>query len=223
MTPGAPAWPHTTLELLFGAAENAPESLAAILSGDVGGNLASALERLPREIRKTSIRKISEAAAGLLDVNLIGVLVSGWREHQDLTSAARRTLAVPGSTELVDLATHQVTEEQQPYVSVLVDGHDVATLQLGLSVVLEISALLAGISAGRLIAVHSGRCDITGKLTIQGRDAITRRAHSDLPGVITLSQGLRLLPAQDYPSVTEQADRAKNGSAQANGPTCAHG
>jgi len=223
MTPGAPAWPHTTLELLFGAAGTAPESLAAILSGNVGGNLGSALERLPREIRKTSIRKISEAAAGLLDVNLIDVLIAGWRKHQDLTTAARRTLAAPGSTELVDLATYQVTEEQQPYVSVLIDDLPPATLQLGLSVVLEISALLAGISAGRLIAVHSGRCDITGKLAMQGADAITKRAHSELPGVITLGQGLRLLPAQDYPSVTEQADRANDEAAPANSPTCGHG
>jgi hypothetical protein len=37
--------------------------------------------------------------------------------------AAKRTLAAPGSTELVDLIKHQITTTWQPSVSVLVDGH----------------------------------------------------------------------------------------------------
>jgi hypothetical protein len=37
-------------------------------------------------------------------------------------------LASPGSTELIQLATHRVTDAQQPYISVLVDDHHVATL-----------------------------------------------------------------------------------------------
>jgi hypothetical protein len=42
-------------------------------------------------------------------VDLDGMLLRGWRAHRDLTGAARRTLAHPGSTELVDLVRHQVT------------------------------------------------------------------------------------------------------------------
>jgi hypothetical protein len=77
--------------------------------------------------------------------------------------------------------------EQQPYVTVLVDGHQVATVQLGLSLVFEVTALLAGISAGRLAAVHTGRCDVTAALAIQGAELVTREAHFELPG-----QGARL-------------------------------
>jgi hypothetical protein len=126
-------------------------------------------------------------------VSLIGVLVAGWRGHHDLTSAARRTCRPHGSTELVQLATHRVITTQRPSVTVLVDGDRVATLQLDLSLVFDVSALLAGISAGRLVALHSGRCDVTATLAIQGADVVTRQSQLELAGAIPLSLGIRLL------------------------------
>ncbi len=124
----------------------------------------------------------------------------GWRKHADLTAAARRTLAARGSTDLVDLASHRVTAGQEPYVSLLVDGHRVATVRFGLSLVFEISALLAEVKAGRLAALHSGRCEVTGALAIQDINTIPRQAHVDMPGMIPLHEGIRLLPAHDYPA-----------------------
>jgi hypothetical protein len=66
-------------------------------------NSFPALERLPQITRDATLREANAAVAGLLDVSLAGVLVSAWRTHHDLTAAARRTLAVPGSTELVNI------------------------------------------------------------------------------------------------------------------------
>ncbi len=205
MTPAMDDRPHTALDLLFGPGEGAPGALAQkILSADADGQLARGLAKLPKVTREAAVREAATAAAGLLDIDLIGMLVAGWRTHDDLTAAARRTLAAPGSTELVDVATHRVTTTQQPQVSVLVDGHRVATLQLGLSVVFDVSALVAGISAGRLTALHSGRCEITATLSIQGTDVATRQAHFELPGVVPLRPPIRLLPASDYPAAGGQ-------------------
>ncbi len=190
--------PGTALALLFGQEADSQDAIADRIESADPENLDRALEGLPKATRDAAVREVAAATAGLLNVNLIDMLVAGWRTHHDLISAARRTLAAPDSTELVQLATHQVTEAQQPYVSVLVDGHRVATLNLDLSVVFDISALLAGIRAGRLVALHSGHCDITVTLALEGADVVTRRAHLDLPGVISLGQGIRLLPAQDY-------------------------
>jgi hypothetical protein len=200
MTPAVQDRPSTALDLLFGGGEDAPGALAhEILSAGAGQNLGRALENLPKVTREAAVREATTAAAGLLEVDLIGVLVTGWREHHDLAAAARRTLAAPGSTELVDVATHGITTTQQPSVGVLVDGRQVATLQLGLSVVFDVSALVAGVSAGRLVAVHSGHCDITATLAVQGTDVVTRRAHLELPSVVPLSPGIRLLAARNYP------------------------
>src|SRR6266536_1061268 len=146
MTPAVQDRPHTALDLLLGPGQEAPEALARqILSASAGVNLGRALENLPKATREAAVREVTTAAAGLLDVDLIGVLVDGWRKHQDLTAAARRTLAAPGSIELVDLATH-------------------------------------------------------------GTDVVTSRAHLDLPGVIPLSPGIRLLAAHNYPADAGQAE-----------------
>ena len=199
MTTTVQAGPGTAANLLFGPGANAAEALARqILSAPTG--LDQALERLPQATRHAAVREAAAAAAGLLDVDLDGLLLAGWRAHHDLTGAARRTLAVPGSTELVDLIRHQVSVAQEPSVAVLVDGRQVATIQLGLSVDFDISALVAGVKAGLLVAVHAGTCDLTATLAIQGTDVLTATSHFDLPGVMRVSPGIALLPAGDYPA-----------------------
>ena len=202
MTPAVQARPRSALELLYGPGDGAAGALAGqILAAGADGNLGRALAHLPAATAKAAVGEVAGQAARLLDdVNLIDVLIAGWREHRDLTSAARRTLAVPGSTELVELVTHRITETQEPYVSVLVDDRPVATLRLELSLDFEISALLATVGAGRLVTLHSGRCDVVAALAIQDIDIITRRARIELPGAIPLDPGIRLLPARDYPA-----------------------
>jgi len=181
--------PDTTLTLLFGPDEQILDTLThAIMSGGADGNLDRAVQKLPEAARDVAAREITAATADLLDINLIDLLIAGWRQYQDLTSAARRTLAAPGSTELVQLATHRV-----------------ATVQLSLSVVFDVSAVLARVRAGKLAGVHTGSCDITATLAIDDIDVTSKQAHLELPGEITLKQELRLLPAEDYPPSENKA------------------
>jgi hypothetical protein len=206
MTSALQERPRTALDLLFGPGNDAPAALARqIVSAGADGNLGRALESLPRATREAAVREATATAAGLLDVDLIGVLVAGWRKHHDLIGAARRTVAAPGSTELVDMAAHQVTMSQHPSVTVLVDGVRVATLQFGLSLEFLVNAMVAGVGAGRLVALHSGRCDITATLAVQGTNVLTKQAHFKLPGVVPLSPGIRLLSARHYPGPAESA------------------
>ena len=176
-----------------------------LLSAQVAGNLP-ALDRLPLLTRDAAVREVRTAVTGLLDVSLIGVLVSAWRTHEDLTSAARRTLAVPGTTELVPLAEHQITSVMHPYVTVFVDGYQVATIHLDLSFLFDVQAVLAGIRDGQLVALHSGHCDLTATLAIEKTEVASKRVSFTLPGVIPLNPGIRLLSAASYtpdPGVAE--------------------
>jgi hypothetical protein len=205
-TPGDGGTP-TALDLLFGPGRDAAETLAnKILSPGGDQNLGRALAHLPEMTRNAAVQEAATAAAAVLKVDLIDVLARGWREHRDVVAAARRTLAVPGSTELVSLAAHEITLEQRPSVSVLVDGQEVATLELGLSIVFDVNALLLGISGGQLTGVRSGRCDVTATLAVQGTDLLVRQAHLELPGVISLRRGIRLLPAGEYPAGAGQPE-----------------
>ena len=207
MTPTEESSTPTALDLLFGPDTDAAEALAGeILSPGGDQNLGRALAQLPETTRKAAAQEAATTAAALLRVDLGNVLVRGWRQHRDIISAARRTLAAPGSTEVVSMSTHEVTLEQRPSIGVLVDGQQVAILELGLSVVFDVDALVLGISGGRLTGVRSGRCDITATLTVQGTDLLVRRAHLELPGVISLRRGIRLLPIDEYPAGGDPPD-----------------
>jgi hypothetical protein len=188
----------TAADLLFGSTENAHEAMTRHVMS-AGRTMGRAFERLPRVTREAAVREAAVAAVGLLKMDLMEVLVSGWREHRDIFGAARRTLDMPGSKELVGLAPHRITTVQQPAVGILVDGHRVHTLQLGLSIFFEVTGLVAGIHGGRLAAVHAGRGDIGLALTIHELEVLTKRSHLELPGVKSLQRGFRLLPASAYP------------------------
>lgn len=117
MTTMGPDRPLTAADLLFGSSADAPEVLARqVVSAGRGQNLGRALEHLPRVTREAAIREAALAAAVLLKVNLVDVLVAGWRDHRDIHSAARRTLAMPGSKELVGVAPHRISTVQQQRV-----------------------------------------------------------------------------------------------------------
>jgi hypothetical protein len=198
MTATVQAGPETAVNLLFGPGADAAEALARqIKSAET--DLDRVLRQLRPATRQAAVRETAAAAAGLLDVRLDGLLLAGWRIQHDLTGAARRTLASPGSTELVDLARHRVSADQEPSVAVMVDGRQVATIRFGLTVEYDITALVVGIKAGLLVAVHAGSCDVTATLAIQGTQVQTASTHLELPAALTVSPGIRLLPAADYP------------------------
>jgi hypothetical protein len=193
--------PLTILDLLFGAKADA-DSVRALADEitSPGSNQAfdRALADLPEATSKAAVQEAATAAAALLKVDPVDMLARGWREHRDIVTAARRTLATPGSTELVSMSEHEVTLGRNPSIRVLVDGRQIATVQLGLSVVFAVKALLLSVSGGKVAAVRSGSCDITITLAVQGTELISRRVHLELPGVMSL-RGFRVLPADEYP------------------------
>jgi hypothetical protein len=189
--------PLTAADLLFGSAADTPKALTSHIMS--AGQMKS-LGHLPRVTREAAAREAAAAAAGLLKMDLIEMLVAGWREHREIIAAARRTLATPASKELVGLGAHRITTVQQPAVGILLDGRRVHTLQLGVSIIFDVTALVAGVSVGRLTGVHSGRCDVGVALTIHDVEVLTKRAHLELPGVKALRSGVRLLPASEYPA-----------------------
>jgi len=199
MTQPRPDPPHTILELLFDSGDQTPGvQFEQITSGLRRANLERVLDSIPAETRASAMREIAGAVGSLLNMNLADLLVEGWLKYRDLTDAARRTLETPGSVELVQLVSHQVSVEQQPSIDVLVDGRRVATVELEVSVVFEVYAMLGGISAGKLTAVHAGRCLVTAALALQGSEVLTRSAEFQLPGVFRLREGIRLLPTDAY-------------------------
>jgi hypothetical protein len=194
MTPLQENTPQTVLELLFPPGGDSSVAVVSdLLPADASKDLDRALQDIPAALRTAAVRETIGAAKDLLNADPIGYLVSGWQKHREVIAAARRTVAAPGSIELVDLDTHQITATQHPAVNLLVDNRPTATVELGVSVVFTISALVAGIRGGRLVAVHSGRCKVTGTLAVQDTEVISRQVAFELPGIIPLGRGIALL------------------------------
>jgi len=194
MTPLQANAPQTILDLLFPPGEDSSVAVVPdLLPPGVNEDLDRALANIPAALRTAAVRETTGAAKSLLNANPIDYLVSGWQKHREVIAAARRTVAAPGSIELVDLATHQITATQRPAVNLLVDNRQTATVELGLSVVFTISALVAGIRGGRLVAVHSGRCNVMANLAVQDTKVISRQVAFELPGIIPLGRGIALL------------------------------
>jgi len=199
MTPLQANAPKTVLELLFPPDEDGSVAVVpGLLPPGVDEDLDRALRNVPATLRQAAVRETTGAARDLLNADPIGFLVSGWQKHREVIAAARRSVAAPGSIELVDLATHQITATQRPAVNLLVDNRQTATVELGLSVVFTVSALVAGIRGGRLVAVHSGRCDVTANLAVQDTQVISRQVAFELPGIIPLGRGIPLLADHDH-------------------------
>jgi hypothetical protein len=138
--------------------------------------------------------EIATVADGLLDLDLGDILMSGWRKYTDLTKAAERTLASPGSEEIVVLATHRVSSTHHPSVELLVDGVTVHTFAFELTVVFDLTGVAAVIRQGGLVALRGGECVITATLTLERTPLeLSRKGRVDLALVIALHRPIPLV------------------------------
>jgi hypothetical protein len=197
--------PVTACGLVFGGPANAAAQLAQAVAPDrVSGN--QGLRHLSMATRDAAVRDVSVAGAGLLDLDLGGLLVMGWRTYATLVQAARRTATAPGREEIVDIVTHRIGATYHPSVEVLVDEARVTTVGFALTLEFEIKALSAVIRAGHIVALESGRCATRATIAIEGVPVATRAAEHDLQVLIHVGDGIPLLPAQNPPPGPFPAD-----------------
>jgi hypothetical protein len=138
--------------------------------------------------------EIATVAGGLLNLDLGDVLMSGWRKYTNLTEAAERTLASPGSEEIVALATHRVSSTHHPSVELLVDGIKVHTFVFELNVVFDLTGVAAVLRRGNLVALRGGECVVTATLTLEGTPLeLSRKGRIDLALVVALHRPIPLV------------------------------
>ena len=198
MTAAIPTPPQTALQFLFGSDQHQVDALGRALDErGVGGTLEAALQQLSESGRAAAREEVAGVTQGVLDLDLADFVVAGWRKHAALAAAADRTAANPGSTEVVDLATHRITSVHQPSIELLVNGVRVATLHFELKVELVIRALVAIVRDGHVVGLRSGVCDLTATLAAEGVPLASRQGHLDLP--LAIRWPLRLHGGADRP------------------------
>lgn len=158
--------------------------------------IRSALSSLPR-LGGTALRavdrEVATVADALLGVDLGTAFLSGWRKHSDLTRAAERTLAVPGSEDVVSLASHRVVWSYRPHIDLFVDGAKVATIDIELRVVFDIRGVVAVVRGGELVALRGGDCMVDAELTVEGRPVARKEGRMDLGLIVQVDPPIPLL------------------------------
>jgi hypothetical protein len=160
----------------------------------LSGWITSGAAHLTRDMQDALRHEICTATDDLLNLDLVDVLVTGWRKHAALLAAARRTAAEPGSSEVVDLATHHIAVTQRPYIDLLCDDVRVGRIHLELRLDFTVAGLVAVVRAGGLVAVQAGHCTVAATLLIESQQVATRSARLDLPLAVRLGAGMPLLP-----------------------------
>jgi hypothetical protein len=137
--------------------------------------------------------QVSATVGHLLDMDLGAMLVSGWQTYGALHTAARNTVAAPGSSDMVHLASQEVRWDGRPTVDVYISGARVYRLELTITVLLELHSLVATVRRGRLVGLRSGRCKVTVRVSWSGGVLIEREGRFELPLAVTLGAGIPLL------------------------------
>lgn len=186
------ARPLTAAAFLFGEDQDTTQALALVL--EERGALHSvdtALQFVSQARRQATDSQLAFVAHGVLDLDLGDLLVAGWRKQGELVAAAERTAANPGSSEVVELASHRIGLVHHPFVELLVNDVHVATVDFVLHIEFVVKALVVTVRDGEVVSLHSGSCEVAATLAAEDVQLASRRAHLKLPLVIRLPLLLR--------------------------------
>ena len=178
------AQPLTASAFLFDDEDTGRALARALNQHGVLGSLDSTLGLVAQTTRDAAGDQVAAVADGVLALDLGDLVIAGWRKQGQLAAAAERTAANPGTSELVELATHRVSSVHHPYVELFVNDKRVTTVDFDLDLEFEIKALVATVRAGHLVSLHSGDCDLSATLTAKGVRLASRRQQFSLPVVV---------------------------------------
>ena len=191
MTTAMATRPLTTSVFLFSEDQDTAQALAqALHEHDVLGSLDTALQLVSQTGRQAADSQIATVAHALLDLDLGGLMAAGWRKQGELAAAAERTAANPGSSEVVELASHRISSVHRPSVELLINGAHVATINFELDIEFVVKALVVTVRNGHIVSLHSGACDVAATLAAEGLRLASRQTHLNLPLIIRLPLAL---------------------------------
>ena len=176
--------PRTASAFLFDDEDTGRALARALDEHGVLGSLDTALGLVAQTTREAAGDQVAAVANGVLALNLGDLVIAGWRKQGQLAAAAERTAANPGTSELVELATHRVSSVHHPYVELLVNDVRMTTVNFELDLEFEVKALVATVRDGHLVSLHSGNCDLSATLTAEDIRLASRRQQFSLPVLV---------------------------------------
>jgi hypothetical protein len=100
--------------------------------------------------------QVSGALLDLLDMPVGNLAVQGWEHSASVERAKQRTLADPGSREVVSLGEHTIRSSQSPTVDASLGGARVTLLQLDIEVTITVTGVRLVVEEGRIASATTG-------------------------------------------------------------------
>lgn len=146
--------------------------------------------------------RLGERVLDLLDINVVDVLVGGWKAHQDVRRELGRTATDPSRTAMVELTHHTIDSTHTPAIELRAQGRKVLEVSFPVELTIEIAAVRLTIRGGAIREIHSGEVKIRGTMKLENTVVLERQLSAiTLPGRIVLDA-----PARE--SVLESAPAA---------------
>jgi hypothetical protein len=140
---------------------------------------------------------LGERVFDLLDLNVIDILLAGWKKHLDVRDQLAATAADPSRSVLVYLGRHTLDSTHAPSIELRAQGRTMLELSFPIELAFEIEAVELTLRAGAVREVRPGRVTVHGTVKLEGTPILERKLSAiDLPGRIVLDVDAPSAPAE---------------------------
>jgi hypothetical protein len=154
---------------------------------DAGLRLPPPPDRLTLLVTGFEWKGIGERVFDLLDINVVDVLVGGWKVHQDVHRELGRTAPDPSRTAIVQLTHHTIESAHTPAIELRAQGRKVLEVSFPVELALEIDAVRLTIRGGAIREIHPGEVKVRGTMKLENTVVLERQLSAiTLPGRIVL-------------------------------------
>jgi hypothetical protein len=127
----------------------------------------------------------------LLDINIVDVLLGGWKAHQEVRRELELTIADPSRTAVVVLAHHSIDSTHTPSIEFRAQGRKVFALSFPVELAFEVDAVELTLRTGAIREVRPGKVKVRGTVKLENTVLLERAlAPIELPGRMVLAADL---------------------------------
>jgi hypothetical protein len=159
---------------------------------------------------------MGERVLDLLDINVIDVMLGGWKAHQDVRREISFTAVDPSRTATVQLTHHTIDSTHTPSIELRAQGRKIFELSFPVELTFEIDAVRLTIRGGAVREIHPGEIKVRGTMKLENTVVLERQLSAiTLPGRIVVDAPASTARVEPTPAGTGDGTAVTSGRAVA--------
>jgi hypothetical protein len=136
---------------------------------------ARPLRTLGTVARRALVDEIETKLRAVLGESVGDLVIAGWQKHATIRKAIATSNSQPGTDQIVSLYKHTIAASHQHSLNIVVDGFEVMSLPVELTMRAQLCDATAVVSDGHVCAIRSGEANVEGLVTVSGVQVSRRR------------------------------------------------